>query len=135
MLFRSALGVATFDSDNTIVAAGRSGGNFAVARYSAQGTLLWKRRTNFGGTDVARGVSVTQSDNTIVVAGSSGGNFAVARYTPSGALDTSFSGNGKLVTNFGGTDVANGVSVTESTSKPVVAGTSGGNFAVARYLA
>jgi uncharacterized delta-60 repeat protein len=128
-----ARAVSTFGNDNTIAVAGTSGGNFAVARYGEHGALLWKKVTNFGGTDVAYGVSVNWESfpGGIVVAGTSGGNFALARYTSNGALDDSFSGDGKQVTDFGGSDVAYGVA--HISNMPVVGGTAHGNFAVARY--
>src|SRR5205085_5996545 len=45
-----------------------------------------------------------------LIAGTSNGDFAVARETASGALDTSFSGDGKLTTDLGSTsDSAYGV--------------------------
>ena len=38
-------------------------------------------------------------------------DFALARYNPNGSLDTSFSGDGKQTTDFGGFDRANGVAL------------------------
>ena len=84
-----------------------------------------------------------QGDGKIVVVGfigdSGGGDFALARYNTNGSLDTSFSGDGKQTTNFGGTDDgATGVAV-QSDGKIVVvggasgAGTGGRDFAIARY--
>ena len=39
------------------------------------------------------------------------GDFALARYNPNGSLDTSFSGDGKQTTDFGGSTRANGVAI------------------------
>ena len=43
-----------------------------------------------------------QADGKIVVAGSLGGDLHVARYNTNGTLDTTFSGDGIVVTDFGG---------------------------------
>jgi uncharacterized delta-60 repeat protein len=92
--------------------------------------------------DFAAAVAV-QTDGKIVVAGSAafdGRNpkFALVRYKPNGTLDTSFGGDGKVVTNFtSGEDAVYGVAI-QSDGKIVAAGDAGlrtGNskFAVARY--
>ena len=52
-----------------------------------------------------RGGVAIQADGKIVVAGGAerrGADFALARYNPNGSLDTSFQGDGKLTTDFGG---------------------------------
>ena len=49
-----------------------------------------------------------------------------------GDLDVSFSGDGKQTTDFGGSDAAAAVAV-QADGKIVVAGSSDGNFALARY--
>jgi uncharacterized delta-60 repeat protein len=100
-----------------------------------------KVRTDFSSrTDIANGVAI-QADGKLVVAGASGGGskFAVARYNPDGSLDTTFSGNGKLTTDFTPhVDYANDLAI-QSDGKIVVVGESGvgvgsnPKFAVARY--
>ena len=67
-----------------------------------------------------------QSNDRIVVVGSSNGNFAVARYNRNGTLDTTFSADGIVVTDFGGSgsDSANAVAI-QSDGKIVVAGQAG----------
>ena len=101
--------------DGKIVVVGTSatgsGGDFALARYNPNGSLDTsfsgdgKQTTDFGGVgDGATGVAL-QADGKIVAVGSSrsgGGDFALARYNPNGSLDTSFSGDGKQTTDFGG---------------------------------
>jgi uncharacterized delta-60 repeat protein len=91
-------------------------------------------------TDIANGVAI-QADGKLVVAGASGGGskFALARYNPHGSLDTTFSGNGKLTTDFTPhVDYANDLAI-QSDGKIVVVGESGvgvgsnPKFAVARY--
>ena len=67
-----------------------------------------------------------QTDGKIVVVGwrnnsATGNDFAVARYHPNGSLDTTFSGDGKLLTNFGADDVAEDVAI-QSDGKIVVGG-------------
>jgi uncharacterized delta-60 repeat protein len=137
-------------SDGKIVAAGRaggSGGRLAMARYTNTGNLDGsfsgdgKLTTDFtSGDDGAAGLAI-QSDGKIVAAGWAAGSverFALARYTATGTLDTSFSGDGKIITDFtSGDDVALGVTI-QSDGKTVAvgrAGGSGGRFAVVRYLA
>ncbi len=83
---------------------------------------------------------VLQSDGKIVVAGdSNNGNdsdFAVARYNSDGTLDTSFSADGEVITDFGGEDYGTSVAI-QSDGKIVVAGygSSSGpeDFAIVRY--
>jgi uncharacterized delta-60 repeat protein len=134
-----AFGVA-LQGDGKIIAVGEAGGNFGLARYNPDGSLdssfnlNGRQTTDFGGFDRATGVAV-QGDGKIVAVGfAAGGDFALARYNPNGSLDTSFSGDGKQKTDFGGPDVAAGVAL-QGDGKIVVVGqgTGGGNFALARY--
>ena len=90
--------------------------DFAVARYNPNGSLDTtfsgdgKLLTNFGAVDMAEDVAI-QPDGKIVVGGMRclEGSFpdlqcdvAIARYNANGALDTTFSGDGKVITDFGG---------------------------------
>ncbi len=109
--------------------------DFALARYNANGTLDTSfdgdgKLTTAFGTSGDEGYSVAlQSDGKIVVAGYSFNNvsgnddFALVRYNANGTLDTSFDGDGKLTTDFGGYDSAQSVAV-QSDGKIVVAGDS-----------
>ncbi|MDD1443619.1 T9SS type A sorting domain-containing protein [Dolichospermum sp. ST_sed3] len=90
--------------------------------------------------DVAYSVAI-QTDGKIVVAGEKqngiNADFALVRYNTNGSLDTSFSGDGKVTTDFGGLS-DNGISVAIQTNgKIVVAGRSSNgidyDFAIARY--
>ena len=145
-----AFGVA-IQANGKIVAAGGGdigGPRFALARYRRNGTLDstfsgdGKVTTNFsGGLDAAHGVAI-QGDGKIVAAGHANFHrFALARYKRNGDLDSTFSGNGKVVTNFtrkGGfeDDFANGVAI-QANGKIVAAGRAGGGggrFALVRYL-
>jgi uncharacterized delta-60 repeat protein len=138
-------------ADGSIVAAGLANQpgtrmGFVLVRYTIDGSLDpsfsgdGKLTTNFTPWhDSVQNLAI-QPDGNIVAAGiaRSGSNarFALARYTTSGALDTGFSGDGKLTTDFtsgfdGGWDVG-----LQADGKIVVAGEaagSGGRFAVARY--
>ncbi len=142
--------------DGRIVVAGRSGGDFVVARYTTAGAL----DTTFGNggivtTDISSGsvdygeAVALQSDGKIVVAGFSwiGGDadVAVVRYTAAGALDTSFGGDGIVTLDIGsgtGNDRGYAVAV-QSDGKIVVVGRSNAavaatvrdNFLVVRYTA
>ena len=136
--------------DGKIVAVGRAGGlggTIALARYNPNGTLDTsfggdgKVRTNFtGGDDFAFGSDI-QADGKIVVAGRAaglGGRIAVARYNPNGTLDTSFSADGKVVTNFTRGDDRADLLAVQADGKVVAAGTAGyfgsnARFALVRY--
>jgi uncharacterized delta-60 repeat protein len=138
--------------DGKIIVVGRSDdgvgtGDFLVVRYEPDGSLDPTFdtdgivTTNFGSSESASAVAL-QSDGKIVVAGSSNAldpsnDFAVARYNPNGSLDTTFSGDGRTITDFtGGNDNASCVLI--QTDGKIVAGgfaTPGGNqdFGLIRY--
>ena len=137
--------------DGKIVLAGYcfNGANqdFCVARFTAAGALDTSfNTTGFVitpiGTDSDFASSVAlQPDGKIVVAGycfvSPAYDFCVARYTASGVLDTTFNGNGKIITAVGsGNDVGNSVTV-QLDGKIIVAGycANGSNqdFCLVRY--
>jgi uncharacterized delta-60 repeat protein len=146
-----ALGI---QSDGKIVAVGLSmaSGNsdFAIARYNPNGTLdttfntTGKVLTDLSGAgsqDEASAVAI-QSDGKIVAAGDStvgGGNpdFALARYKADGTLDRAFNSTGRVLTDFGGFDVAYAV-VIQSARRIVAGGFSdvsgSSDFALAGYF-
>lgn len=129
--------------DGKIVIAGTNWSDFILARYNSDGSLDTsfdsdgKVTTDFGGTqDIGKSMAI-QPDGKIAVAGyvTDHGNyfkFAIARYNPDGSLDTSFYGDGTVVTVFGGNDYANAIAI-QSDNKIVVAGDAGGQVGVARY--
>ena len=126
-------------ADGKILVAGSSDGDFALARYNSDGSIDTsfssdgKLVTDFAGSD-DHGSSVTvQLDGKILVAGSSDGDFALARYNSDGLLDTSFSYDGRDTTNFGGSDDSCNNVTMQADGKILVTGSSGGDFAVARY--
>ena len=140
--FFEANGVA-IQSDDKIVAVG---GAFALARYNPNGSLDTsfsgdgKRVADFNGS--ANAVTVQANGKIVAVggsesSGSASDDFALARYNSNGTLDTSFSGDGKQTTDFGGEDEANGVAIQED-GKIIVVGAAGTRhngigFALARY--
>jgi uncharacterized delta-60 repeat protein len=97
--------------DDKIVTAGEAsggGGRFYVVRYLTDGTL----DLNFGndgvvftnftaGADFGYDVAVNSTGKIVVVGSAAGGGrrFALARYNADGSLDTSFGGDGKVLTN------------------------------------
>jgi uncharacterized delta-60 repeat protein len=116
-------------SSGRIVLGGTSNGNFAVQRYTTSGILdstfgiNGTRITDLGGFDSLNSIAI-QADGRIVAGGATGSsaNVAVVRYTANGALDNTFNGNGRLITNFGGLlHSAQGVAV-QSDGKIVAAG-------------
>jgi len=136
--------------DGKIVVAGTSynslGGDedFALARYHAHGSLdnnfgvNGKVTTDFGTSiDVGESVAI-QLDGKIVVAGYSyiGANydFALARYNTDGTPDNSFGVDGNVTTTFGTSFDVGWSVVIQLDGKIVVAGSSYGDFAVARYI-
>jgi uncharacterized delta-60 repeat protein len=92
----------------------------------------------FAGSEQIYDVSI-KADGKIVRAGSTYGSFlTLAQYLPDGTLDTSFGEDynedsipdGKVIVDFGITIKCLAI---QSDGKIVVAGTSGGNFVIARY--
>ncbi len=130
----NALAIQT---DGKILVAGSQ-----LVRYNADHSL----DTTFGGTGIVStdifanafqiNSMVVQADGKIIVAGFTysdhGLDFALARYTSDGALDTAFDSDGKLTTDFGTSSEANSMAL-QPDGKIVVAGTSSGDFSLARY--
>jgi uncharacterized delta-60 repeat protein/uncharacterized repeat protein (TIGR01451 family) len=133
--------------DGKIVAVGRAdiagAFDFPLARYNPDGSLDTsfdgdgKVTTDFAGDiDLAYGVAI-QGDGKIVAAGravvSGNRRFALARYNADGSLDTIFSGDGKVTTDFAGSFAqAYGVAI-QGDRKIVAAGFAGADLALARY--
>ncbi len=143
-----AFGVAIQDDDK-IVAVGQAGSNTALTRYHPNGTL----DSTFSGdgrvtANIATGADyadevMIQADGKLVTVGTSSWGsqdtrFALARFNTGGSLDSTFSGDGKVLTNLStGTDWGIGALLQPSDGKVVVAGRTsggGGRFVVARYL-
>ena len=140
------VGYATaIQRDGKILVAGHSSNDFALARYTTNGTLdstfngTGKVATDLGGEDIISSI-VVQNDGRIVATGSSGNgdhDFAVVRYNADGTLDTSFNSTGKVTTPIGVGDDVGVSSVVQNDGKIVVAGYSfnGSNydFGLVRY--
>ena len=135
-------------TDGRIVAAGHTistgDPDFALARYDADGSLDGSFEggtlvTEMGEEDEAEGLAI-QADGRIVAAGwSTPGYFALSRYNTDGSLNTSFSGDGRLRTPFGGAAWANDVAI-QADGRIVAAGSAESedgdyDFAMARYHA
>lgn len=129
-------------ADGTILVAGSSDNQFALARYTSNGSLDTtfdtdgKVTTAFG-SEVYGYSMAQQADGKIIMVGSSDGQFALARYNTNGSLDTTFDGDGKATTVFDGAASAASVTV-QSDGKILVAGTitnttGQSDFALARY--
>jgi uncharacterized delta-60 repeat protein len=137
------MGIRISVGSSAIVAAGLAVGVLGVAAaqgsFSGDGSVT----VDFGGVDSARGVAI-QRNRRIVAAGSTTAavstfDFAVARFKRDGAPDTSFSGDGRVTTEFGGFDIAHDVAIQRRKRKRriVVAGSTDADgiddFAIARY--
>ncbi|MFD9353417.1 calcium-binding protein [Streptomyces sp. NPDC060031] len=135
--------------DGRIIAAGKGGGGgFALVRLNTNGSL----DPSLGGDGavvagftpaspqdaggVARGMAL-QPDGKIVAVGYVGNtafDIGVARYNTNGSLDTTFSGDGMVTADFGGTEFGNAVAV-QPDGRIVAAGSGGSGFALLRYNA
>jgi uncharacterized delta-60 repeat protein/RHS repeat-associated protein len=129
-------------SDGKIVVAGKKGlsGSFALARYNTDGSL----DTSFDSDGIVTtsgtgdGYSLAiQPDGKILLAGEFDGggviDFVIARYNTNGSLDTSFDADGKVTTDFGGSEGAYSITL-QNDGKIVAAGYKGTtHFALARY--
>jgi uncharacterized delta-60 repeat protein len=155
--YGSVAKAVAIQNDQKIVVAGYARNiayahdTFALARYDSRGQLdpgfgiggkvltPIHPQTGAGVNDMAQAVTVAP-DGKIIVAGVTGtflADFAVARYHPDGRLDTSFGGDGTVVTDIGGQDSANAV-IVQPDRKILVVGngwTSGPdeNFTLVRY--
>lgn len=145
---RSGATGVEIDSSGRIVVSGWAHANFArrfvVARYLANGTL----DATFNGT----GLNVTDfasssdeaafaidiaPDGKIVTAGFANvdgdWHFGLVRYLTTGALDTTFDGDGKVLTWWSGTEAVAWAVTHDSNGKIIPAGTANGRMALARY--
>jgi uncharacterized delta-60 repeat protein len=127
-----------------MLVAGQAGGQLAVIRYTATGSLHTKWGgtgrvvTSFPGGSAANAIAV-QPDGKVVAAGSANSDFAIVRYRDDGRLDTSFGVGGKVTTDFAGrSDSVSAVALLPD-GKILVAGQAtitgfSPQFAMARYL-
>ncbi|MEQ9120942.1 MAG: calcium-binding protein, partial [Alphaproteobacteria bacterium] len=116
--------------DGRIVIAGGSGGDFALARYGADGALDVTFgggdgvvTTDIGGAERVAGLAL-RTDGRLVAVGTSAGDFAVARYNSDGSLDMTFGGgDGVVTTDLGDLEAARDVAL-QTDGKIVVVGQS-----------
>ncbi|HJP65391.1 MAG TPA: delta-60 repeat domain-containing protein, partial [Actinomycetota bacterium] len=91
--------------------------------------------TDFTTDGDSAGCVVIQPDGKIVAIGNGDGEFAVARYNSDGSLDSSFDGDGKVLTDFGSGFDGAYCGALQSDGKIVAAGSAGNGakFAMVRY--
>jgi uncharacterized delta-60 repeat protein len=128
--------------DGKIIIGGVANQDLALVRLNNDGSFDntfdgdGKVTTHIAGVDEIYSI-VLQNDGKIVAAGSSSGgtqDMVVARYLSNGTLDNTFDGDGIAIAPFGpSVDIAYSVML-QPDGKIVIAGASGGNFALARYL-
>jgi uncharacterized delta-60 repeat protein len=143
-----AANAAALQPDGKIVIVGSANGHadFFVARLRTDGALDTTFSqdgivtTDFGGdtVDQAFGVAIAPGGKIVVVGQGGNDGMGIARYNTNGTLDTTFSGDGRLVTRFGGIANAHEV-VVQADGKLVVAGVVGeldpSTFVLQRYNA
>jgi uncharacterized delta-60 repeat protein len=122
---------ATLQSDGKIVIAGSANGlaDFFVVRLRTDGTLdptfsgdgMVTTDIGGGSIDEAFGVAIGPNGR-IVVAGRTQSQAVVVRYLTNGALDTSFSGDGKILNALPGTIAEAHDVFVQADNKPVVSG-------------
>lgn len=138
-------------NDGKIVVAGFCFDNikrkFTLVRYNSNGSLdstfnlTGIVKTSIDTIDDAAYAMAIQSDGKIVATGysrsSSNYEFATVRYNTNGSLDSTFNFDGIVTTNIGTTttsaDVPYAITI-QSDGKILVAGVSGYDFGIARYL-
>ncbi len=130
-------------SDGNIVAAGVSQGDFAMVRYTTDGSLDTTfdtdgiTTTNTAQSFIASGArAVTvQSNGKIVAVGGGDRAIVVVRYNTDGSLDTTFDTDGiTTTTSVSGDDSVEGNAMAlQSDGKIVAAGALDGDFAMVRY--
>ncbi len=119
-----------------IVLAGQIGGDVAVMRLNADGSA----DTTFGhgGTAITSlsfeptGVLI-QGDGKILVGGPGDGGSVLARFNADGSLDTGFGNTGEVVSDIATSSLSNSNIALQTDGKIVVAGSSSGHLAAARY--
>ena len=136
------LGMKVDSNDGIWVAgdiSGAQGWDFCLLHFDSQGQLDTNFNypdgyvsTDLGGDDVAHDV-VVQPDGKILVVGEATTTqweaFGLVRYQSDGTLDDTFDTDGKVLTEFG---TATSVALQDD-GKIVVAGSAGGDLALARY--
>lgn len=127
------------DGSGNIILAGTSDNKFALAKFDTTGALVnafgtsGTITTSIGSSAQANSIAIDASGN-LIVTGISDNKFAIAKYNgTTGALIGAFGASGVVTTSIGNSSGANSVAI-DGSGNIVVAGTSGNNFAVARYI-
>jgi uncharacterized delta-60 repeat protein len=142
---------AALQPDGKIVAGGYSGGNgrastwqFGLARYTAKGALdttfgkKGRVRTSFGPSGSLVSAVAMQPNGKIVAAGNAlpppSWKMALARYTRTGKLDPSFGAKGVVRAPSASSDAVASAMTLQEDGKILVAGETGFDFVLLRYL-
>jgi uncharacterized delta-60 repeat protein len=134
-------------ADGKIVTAGYSGtyteSDFGLARFNTDGSLdptfdndgMVTTTFPFNGSEEVTAIAI-QPDGKIVAAGMVNRKYGLARYNPDGSLDTTFNGDGRVISTYTGMDGASAVAV-QPDGKIVVGGVMigglYGDFALFRF--
>jgi uncharacterized delta-60 repeat protein len=123
------------------IGANTTSNDILLARYNRDGSLDptfdgdGKTIADFGAAEQVNSIAL-QPDGRIVLAGDLGGDLLLARYNSDGSLDSSFNGDGKVISDLGGTESGSAVTL-QTDGRILVAGTSGYNedsdYLLARY--
>jgi uncharacterized delta-60 repeat protein len=127
--------------DRRITVVGEAAGNFAMARFTANG----KADTSFGagtgklttdfGTQQDRALSIRpMARGQMLVSGYSHGQFAMSLYSANGALDGSFGQGGKVVTTFGADEACFATGLTEDGKILAYGRNTAGQVLIGRYM-
>lgn len=145
----SAVQALAYDGAGGILAAGRAGDAFAVARYTLDGQLDSAFGTGglvvtpFAGENAQANAVSAVGGGKVLVAGNVGNRVAVVRYLADGTLDPTLDGDGILLTDFGAgsSEVYDLQALGDETFLLIGAATldasptTGADFALASYLA
>lgn len=124
-------------ANDRIIAAGVSNNQFALARYTINGSLDSAFgsggivTTMIGGNAQINDV-ILQSNGKIIAVGFSNNQFALARYNTNGTLDATFGTAGIVTTGIGTTALANSVTL-QNNGQIIVAGTCDTGAVIVRY--
>jgi uncharacterized delta-60 repeat protein len=128
--------------DGKILVAGYAdydGGSFVLVRYNIDGSL----DTSFSADGIlitplfsAKAYSIKQQqvDGKILVTGTTGTDVALLRYNIDGSLDTTFSGDGIVTTDFGSTDEVGRIVTVQDDGRIIVGCAVDGHTTIVRYL-
>jgi uncharacterized delta-60 repeat protein len=131
----------TVQQDGKILVAGYAnydGGSFVLVRYNIDGSL----DTSFSADGMlatplfsSKAYSIKQQeDGKILVTGTTGTDVALLRYNIDGSLDTTFSGDGIVTTDFGSTDEVGRIVTVQDDGRIIVGCAVDGHTSIVRYL-